>query len=154
MEIRKAPELRVVGVEHRGPYPEIGRAFERLHALAGATGLHGPDRRLVAVYFDEGKNVPPQEQRALAALTAPIGTPVSPPLTELRLAAGEYAVLRHVGPYAGLGAAYEWLLGTWLPRSGRAAADRPCYEVYLNTPMDATPERLITDIHVPLASAP
>ena len=29
-------------------------------------------------------------------------------------------------------------------------ADRPCYEIYFNTPMDAAPEDLITDIHLPL----
>ena len=151
VEIRTAPALRVVGVEHRGPYPEIGRAFERLHALAGERGLHGPDRRLVAVYFDEGTTVPPRDRRALAALTVPAGTSVSPPLAEWELATGEYAVLRHVGPYAGLGATYEWLLRTWLPGSGRRAAGRPCYEIYANTPVDVAPDALITDIHLPFA---
>ncbi len=59
-------------------------------------------------------------------------------------------MLRHRGPYAELGAAYDWLFGVWLPGSGREAADRPCYEIYLNTPMDAEPKDLITDIYVPL----
>ena len=42
------------------------------------------------------------------------------------------------------------LFGIWLPGSGREAADRPCYEIYINTPMDAAPKDLITDIYLPL----
>ncbi|WP_141715442.1 GyrI-like domain-containing protein, partial [Burkholderia ubonensis] len=46
--------------------------------------------------------------------------------------------------------AYQWLYGDWLRHSGREAADAPPFELYLNTPMDAAPADLRTEIHLPL----
>jgi DNA gyrase inhibitor GyrI len=63
---------------------------------------------------------------------------------------GDYAVIRHVGPYASLPKAYRALLREWLPESGRALAGTPCFEVYHNSPYSAAPEELVTDIYVPL----
>lgn len=59
-------------------------------------------------------------------------------------------MLRFTGPYAGLGAAYDWLFGTWLARSGEIPRDAPCGELYVNPPGSAAPEDLLTDIHLPL----
>lgn len=155
IEIRNVQPLRLFGIEHTGPYPEIGRAFDELHFLAGRRKMYGPDRKLVAVYFDDSTVTPPHQQRSLAGLSAPEDAPAeAPPLIELRLAGGDYAVLRHLGPYAELGASYTYLLGKWLPNSGRETADRPCYEIYLNTPMDTAPKDLATDIYLPLAPMP
>ncbi|HPG03466.1 MAG: AraC family transcriptional regulator [Methylobacteriaceae bacterium] len=148
--IRQAPALTVAGIPHRGPYMEIGRAFDQLHNVITTRGLYGPGQHNVAVYFDEAAITPPEKCRSLAGRSVGPQAPIEPPLERLELAAGEHAVLRHRGPYAELGAAYDWLFGVWLPGSGREAADRPCYEIYINTPMDAAPKDLITDIYLPL----
>ena len=150
IEIRQAPPLTVAGIPHRGPYMEIGRAFDQLHNVITTRGLYGPGQHNVAVYFDEASITPPEKCRSLAGRSVGPETPIEPPLERLELAGGEHAVLRHRGPYAELGAAYDWLFGIWLPGSGREAADRPCYEIYINTPMDAAPKDLITDIYLPL----
>ena len=150
VEISDMPALKIAGVDHRGPYVTIGRAFDQLHALFGARSLYGPDQKKIAVYFDDVATTPEAELRAMAGLSVGPQTPVEPPLKTLDLAGGPHAVLRHTGPYAELGSAYAWLYGSWLPRSGRRAADRPAYEIYLNTPMTAAPAELITDICLPL----
>ena len=67
-----------------------------------------------------------------------------------RIRGGEYAVLRHVGPYSDMRATYEWLYGTWLVQSGRAAADAPAFEEYLNSPKGTAPAELVTEICLPL----
>jgi hypothetical protein len=76
---------------------------------------------------------------------------VSPPVSVAHLRGGEYAVLRHRGPYSDMRAAYEWLYGTWLVQSGRDAADAPVFEEYLNSPKDTPPAELLTEICLPLA---
>ncbi len=63
---------------------------------------------------------------------------------------GEYAVLRHKGPYADMKAAYDWFYGQWLPQSGREPANAPPVEEYLNSPQDTPPMELLTDIYLPL----
>jgi AraC family transcriptional regulator len=57
------------------------------------------------------------------------------------LAGGDYAVLRHKGPYADMGAAYRWLYATWLPASGRSIRDEVMFEAYLNNPAGGPAER-------------
>ncbi|MGU7784103.1 AraC family transcriptional regulator [Burkholderia sp. PU8-34] len=74
----------------------------------------------------------------------------APPVERVTVPGGEYAVLLHTGPYADLKAAYQWLYGDWLRHSGREAADAPPFELYLNTPMDAAPAELRTEIYLPL----
>lgn len=66
------------------------------------------------------------------------------------LPAGRYAVLTHKGPHAELGKAYQWLFGPWLAESGESAGPAPAVERYLNTPLDAGPTGLLTEIHMQL----
>ncbi len=66
------------------------------------------------------------------------------------IAGGEYAVLTHEGPYEKLGETYSRLAGEWLPSSGREFRAAPGFEVYLNSPMNRPPDKLLTDIYLPL----
>ena len=72
------------------------------------------------------------------------------PLIRTAIAAAEYAVLVHTGPYASMGAAYRWLFGAWLAGSGRQPADAPVVEEYLNSPRETAPADLVTHIFLPL----
>ncbi|WP_119300189.1 AraC family transcriptional regulator [Dongia deserti] len=150
VEIRTLPQMQAVTIPHRGSYMEIGRAFEKLFGVLGARNLLGPGLRMFGIYYDDPASVPQAELRSRAAIIAPAALSIEPPLEPVIIAAGEYAVLRHKGPYADMRGAYEWLYGTWLPQSAREPADAPCVEEYLNTPRDTPPTELISDIYLPL----
>jgi AraC family transcriptional regulator len=77
--------------------------------------------------------------------------PLPAGLAELRLTAGRDARARHVGPYAGLGDAWGRFMGRWLSQSGHRLGDGQSYEIYANTPLDAPPPGLVTDLYLPLA---
>jgi AraC family transcriptional regulator len=62
------------------------------------------------------------------------------------------AIGLHKGPYDQLIHSYRWLFSQWLPSSGREAADRPCYETYLNDARTTPPEGLMTQISIPLVA--
>lgn len=154
VSIQKIPAMTAVTVPHTGPYMDIGKAFQTLYLVLGERGLLGPGQRMVAIYFDDPSAVEESKLRSCAgvvpsssrgeALTA------DPPLEIKPIRGGEYAVLRHQGPYADLRAAYQWLYGEWLPASGREAADAPAFEEYLNTPRDTPPAELVTLVCLPL----
>lgn len=148
--VRTDPERRLAAVPHKGPYPEIGRAFEKLGSTVAARGLCGRFGNMVVVYYDSPADVKPADLRSHAGLEAPEDLPLDPPLEELRLPAGRQAVLPFTGPYAGLPAAYDQLFGVWLPGSGETPADSPMFEVYLNNPMDTAPDDLVTEVCLPL----
>ncbi|WP_425494053.1 GyrI-like domain-containing protein [Hoeflea alexandrii] len=59
-------------------------------------------------------------------------------------------MLTHKGPYAELAKAYHWFFGPWLAASGESAGPAPAVERYLNTPLDAAPTELLTEIHMQL----
>jgi AraC family transcriptional regulator len=46
--------------------------------------------------------------------------------------------------------AYRWLYGVWLPNSGYEISERPCFEAYLNSPIDTKPQDLRSDIYLPV----
>jgi AraC family transcriptional regulator len=150
VEIRTLPRMQAVTIAHRGPYIEIGRAFETLFGTFGARNLLGPGLRMFGIYYDDPASVAEAELRSRAAIVAGGLLPVEPPLEPATIVGGEYAVLRHKGPYADMRGSYAFLYGTWLPQSGREPADAPCVEEYLNTPRDTAPTELISDIHLPL----
>ena len=147
---RTDPERRLAAVPDKGPYPEIGRAFEKLGSTVAARGFYGRFGHMVGVYYDSPADVKPADLRSHAGLECPAGMAIDPPLEEVRLPAGRHAVLTFTGPYAELPAAYDQLLGVWLPASGETPADSPIFEVYLNSPMDTPPEALVTEICLPL----
>ena len=76
--------------------------------------------------------------------------PIEAPLAKAEIVEGPYAVLSHKGPYSDMRAAYDWLYGEWLIRSGRDPADAPIFEEYFNNPRETQPAELRTAIHLPL----
>lgn len=150
VEIMDFPNRALLAMAHQGPYPEIGRTFEKLSAIMAARDLFGQVVQMVAVYYDDPSVTEPQSLRSHAAFEMRTQVTAAAPLESLSLPAGRHAVLHFKGPYAGLPAAYDQLYGTWLPTSGEIPADSPSFEIYLNSPMDTAPEELLTELCVPL----
>ena len=150
IEIRQAPPMSLLTVEHVGSFMEIGRAFEMLFGRAAALNLLTPQTRMIGLYCDDPTAVSEDKLRSRAGIPAPPGAEACAPLQRVETRGGEYAVLRYRGPYADMRSAYLWLFGTWLPQSGREAADAPVMEEYLNNPRDTPPSELRADIYLPL----
>ncbi len=141
----------LIGFDHRGPYMEINTAFSRAHAWMVGRNLLTPATRCIGVYFDDPSAVAPADLRSFAGFVVE-GTPaLEDGARSLSLPGGRHATMIHKGPYAELGAAYQWLYGEWLPASGHTPADQPCFEEYLNDPRATPPEDWLTRICVPLA---
>lgn len=150
VELKSLPDLRVAAVRHIGPYNEISAAFERLGQIASGGGIFGPSAEMLAIYHDDPESTPVAELRSDAALTVPKDRELPTGLTEIHIPAARYAVATHVGPYIGLGEAWARLMGRWVPENGHRIAEGPSFEIYRNTPMDTPPEKLLTEIYVPV----
>jgi AraC family transcriptional regulator len=66
------------------------------------------------------------------------------------IAGGKYAVFEYQGSYNNLGAVYDTIFGKWLPENGYELRSAPCFEKYMNNPNHTTPEKLKTEIYIPL----
>lgn len=150
VETRETPELRLAVLSHVGPYETVAESFEKLNVIMG-TGNHWPMvRGMVGLYLDDPDAVPAAELRSYAAVIW-AGDDVPDGLEEMIIPAGRAGVLTYKGPYSNIKAAYDYLWGDWLGKSGGTPADVPAIEYYLNSPMDTKPEDLLTEIWLPLA---
>lgn len=150
VEIVQRPELRLASVRHVGSYMRIGEAFQRLNDLVTKAGLSNSDTKLVGIYHDDPSTTPEDKLRSDAAITIPAKTKLPHGLTELTIPAGRYTHTTHFGPYEGLPEAWGYLRNEWLPKSGEKPGKGMSYEVYRNTPMNAKPDELVTDLYLPL----
>jgi len=132
--------------------PAARRAFQRLFAGAQAMGVVPQVSRNIAISPDAPRGPDDPDQRFVAGYVV---DGAMPPLAEglhcETIAAGRWAVFRHVGPYTTLWQAWSRAYRDWVPQSGVALRDVPPFEHYVNEPTDVPPEALITDIYVPIA---
>lgn len=151
VEIKELREKRLAAVSHLGPYNQISEAFARLGAIVNdRRELFGPETEMLAVYHDDPETTPAAELRSEAGLVVPARVALPKGLVERHLPAGRYACTTHVGPYDRLGDVWARFMGEWLPRSGHRAADGPSFEIYRNTPENAAPNELETDLYMRL----
>ena len=152
VDLRTLDPFHLAAIRHVGPYTGVGPVFERVVGWAAMRGLLGPDTLTVGIFHDDPQAVPEKELRSDAGIQ--VKGDVSPDpeagVDIVEVPGGEYAVATLKGSYEQLPQAYGWLVGQWLPSSGREADDRPCFEVYRNSPADTAPEELLTEIHLPL----
>ncbi|MGV2288384.1 AraC family transcriptional regulator [Trinickia sp. YCB016] len=150
VEIREVPAMQAVTVDHTGSYMQIGKAFDTLFGWLASNNLLGSIQHAVGIFYDDPSAVAEAALRSKAGAVLAAPSEIAAPLSLTAIPGGQYAVLRHQGPYADMAAAYQWLYGEWLPQSGREAADAPAFEEYLNNPRNTPPAELLTDICLPL----
>lgn len=153
MEVRieHVPAAKAIYVRHTGPYAQCGAAWETLCAWAGPRGLCRPDALYIGVSHDDPQITPPERLRYDACITVNDAVTGEGGIGTQTIGGGDYAVVRHQGPYEDLEQLYARLMGQWLPKSGREFDDtKSCFELYLNHPDATPPEELLTDIHLPL----
>ncbi|MEL6643023.1 MAG: AraC family transcriptional regulator [Pseudomonadota bacterium] len=151
VDISDHPARTLAVLPHQGAYLEIGGVFEKLGALFSTRNLWGHARGMLGVYYDDPNAVAEADLRSHAGVILDGPVALEAPLEPLDLPAGRYAVMHYKGPYTGLKAAYDYLYGEWLPKSGEEVGDHPPIEIYLNSPQEVAPEDLLTDVCVPLA---
>ncbi len=140
LRVEELPAFTVAYVRHVGPYagnPELfAQLFGRLGQWAGPRGLIGKDARWLAIYHDDPEITPPEKLRLSCCISVPAGTKGERDVSVLEIPAGRCAVARFTLRGDEYAAAWNWLMGEWLPASGYQPDDRPCYEVYLSGPED------------------
>lgn len=153
MEVRieSLTDIEVARIRYTGPYNEVGACFGRL--LEWAAAIDARPGRVFTLSYDDPDTVAPQSLRSDACIELHTEALRPPGISIDKLAAGRYAVYTHRGSYDGIPEAYRRLFGLWLPQSVEELDDRPCMEVYHNSPLDTDPAELVTDLCLPLRSA-
>jgi AraC family transcriptional regulator len=148
MEIKTFPQRRVAFVRHIGPYHEVGAAWSRITMWAAEEGLIGSNEQMFGLCYDDPEITPPEKIRYDACVV--VGPEIEPrgDIGVQEVPGGEYAVMRHRGPFERLGETYAELFGVAIPAAGRSVAALPSLEIYWTDPESTPPEELDTDVCV------
>jgi len=150
VEIAPFEGVRLAAVTHHGDYQEIGHAFERIYAWAGARGLLGPATRSIGIYYDDPETIAKKDLRSEAGLVLAPDATLDSDVHAIDIPSMLCASVLHKGPYAELEQPYRYLFREWLPQSGREAGDHPCFEEYLNNPRELPASEWLTRVSLPL----
>ncbi len=148
--IQRLEPFRAAFMRHVGPYDQVGETWSRLMAWAGPRGLLGPSMKILGICHDDPEVTPPDRIRYDACVA--VGAEFVPQgeIGAVDFPSGDHAMIVHHGPYDRLGETYFRLYGQWLPAGGRRPRAAPCFEVYVNSPFHTPPEKLVTQIYLPL----
>lgn len=155
VRVEDLPATPLAYVRHIGPYAGdaalFGRLFGQVTRWAGARGLLGPEARLVAIYHDSPEITAPEHLRTSVGVTVPAGTRPEGEVGVMELPGGRCAVFAFELSVEEYGGAWQHVYGEWLPESGYAPDDRPCYERYaVVAPGEADPQRMSVEIVAPV----
>ncbi|SDE48576.1 AraC family transcriptional regulator [Paraburkholderia lycopersici] len=146
--------MDLLAVSHVGPYMKIGDAFYTLAQWLGERNVRTSGAKMVGIYYDDPSTVDESKLRSKAALhlEQDADLEIVAPVERFRLRGGEHAMMLHEGPYPGLQQAWMWFYNEGLQKLARKPDfSAPSFEVYLNTPDEAAPEDLRTELYIPLA---
>jgi len=154
MDIRvsKLDTMRVVCMEHIGPYNEIGPVFHKLWNFTQQHSLPVEGEKWIGIYRDDPSSVPQEKLRSEACVTVGIETeiPDLKDITVKTLDGGKYAIGTHVGPYSGLGAAWGDIWAD-IEKAGHEVRNSPCFELYISGGDDGIPEsEWVTELCIPV----
>ena len=149
-EIRMIPKMTVAYVRHVGPYEKCEPAWKKLIAWAGKNGLFAQDTIFVGISYDDPETVPADKLRYDACMTVPKETKAEGQVKIKEIGGREYAVFIHRGPYENMKTTYEYIYKKWAPTAKRPVTYDPALEIYKNDHRTTPPEKLLTEICVPL----
>lgn len=144
----------LVYVRSKGHYRDASqRSWSRLFHWMDRHKLRGVVRTGYGLCQDDPRVTPANECRYDACIELPDHLSGSDfdDIAFQRLPSGAFARKRFVGPHESIGTAMRELRAGWCGNPGIAIAhDRPALEIYLDDPLEVAPERLRTDLCLPI----
>ncbi|MBS1721826.1 MAG: GyrI-like domain-containing protein [Armatimonadetes bacterium] len=153
VQIIDRPPQPVIMLRHTGSYDDIGPVFEQLWGWAASHGM--TPQKMIGVYWDNPDYTPVDKLRSAACIEVPFDYKIMDSgglaLTQESLAGGAYATTRYVGRYENLASVWTEFTATIEHKLNRAIRENdPAFEAYLNDASETPPEKLITELFMPL----
>lgn len=142
----------VIYVNSIGPYEAQGteKAWEKVCEFAERNRLFGRATEFIGISHDDPNLTESGKLRYDACITVSKEVRPEGEVGVKTIEGGKYAIFMHKGPYSDFEKTYDYIYGIWLSESGEEVRDAPCFEKYLNSPDKTKPEKLKTEIYIPV----
>ncbi|WP_372474709.1 GyrI-like domain-containing protein [Capnocytophaga sp. ARDL2] len=154
----KAPKIidlepkKVIYIALTGTYGTLnyGDTYVKLWAFVKENKLFTAGIEHICISHDDPKITEGDKQRSDICLA--IHKPAKPQgeVGVKEIEGGKYAVFHYQGAYDNLGKVYDTIFGKWLPESGYELRSIVPFEKYLNDARKTPPEKLKTEIYLPI----
>ena len=151
-EIKSIPARNVIYIRLSGDYKlnDYGGTWGRLWQFIKEQKLPMGDFSPLCIYHDDPKVTPAEKLRTDVCMVMPVQVAPKGDVGFKTLPAGRYAIFLYKGPYDNLQAVYDTIYGKCLPEMECTLRDEPSAERYLNNPCETAPEKLLTEIYIPV----
>jgi len=150
--VKELENRKVIYIQQIGEYSSLdfAGAWTKLWQFVKENKLFMAGIEHLCVYFNDPKITAAEKLRTDICLA--IHKPVEPKgeIGVKEIEGGRYAVFSYQGSYEHLGSVYDTIYGKWLPEYGYKLRDLPVFEKYLNNPENTEPDKLKTEIYVPV----
>ena len=154
----KAPKIiesnakQAIYIRLTGDYSKLDfeGAWSRLWAFVKEHKLFSAGIEHICIYHDDPKVTEVNKLRTDICLVIHKSVKAEGEIGVKEIPGGKYAVFHYQGSYDNLEAVYDTIYAKWLPESGYELRNIPMYEEYLNNPADTEPEKLKTELYLPI----
>ncbi|MBN2635861.1 MAG: AraC family transcriptional regulator [Prolixibacteraceae bacterium] len=150
-KIKHLKAKKVIYATAMGNYNKsAGKAWDTVCTFAKEKRLFGFKTEFIGISHDDPNITEPDKLRydACIAISKEIKPEGAIGIQEIQ--GGKFAVFVHKGAYEKLNNSYDYIYGKWLPESGEDLRNTIGFEKYLNSPDDTKPEKLKTEIYIPI----
>jgi AraC family transcriptional regulator len=153
VKLMQRKPVTVAYLRHTGPYGPAISQFWMDHVAPWMETNHLIGRPRYGVALDDPQVTRPAQCRYDACVEISSGETLSGNAKEKTLPGGKYAVLAFDGPLSEISAAWDYLLGDWLPKSGLQLDARPMFEHYpADGQYDPQTQSITCEIVVPVSN--
>lgn len=151
-KILEFPEKNAIYLRMKGEYSQLdyGTAWQKLWQHVKEDKLFTAGIEHIGIGHDNPQVTDVNNCRYDACLVIHKETTARGEIGLKTIAGGKYAVFLIQGPYTNLGLAYDQIFNGWLMDSEYQLRDEPAFEKYISHPDRVAPEKLKTEIYVPI----
>lgn len=129
---------------------EYGNMFQKMWNMVKEQGLYSAGIEHIALYYDNPDITDKDNQKCDVCLTIKKQAIPNKEIGVKEIPGGKFAQFTYIGEYQKVGAAYDKIYGELLQKSGLEARGNYCFEKYISDPRRTAPEKLKTEIYIPI----
>ncbi len=151
-KIKELKPVHVIYVQAKGAYNESAKeAWGKVCAYAQQKKLFGFKTDMIGISHDDPGITESDKLRYDACISIKKEVKPEGEVGVKEIPGGKYAIFTHKGPYENFNETYGFIFGKWVPENNIELRDTPCFEKYLNDPGKTKPEKLRTEVYIPIS---
>lgn len=151
-KLMNLPSKTVIYINLSGQYGSLdfGGSWKRLWDFVKENKLFSSGIEHIAIYHDDPKITEGEKLRTDICLTVKKEVKPKGDVGVKEIKEGRFAMFLYIGTYDNLDSVYDVIYSKMLPENNLKLRDYHCFEKYLNHPDKVKPEKLKTEIYIPI----